>query len=352
MPAAGPESIVRIGRRATSATSMTPPSLRMIMSGTRDARRARRRVAVICAVRSMRGQNRRVERGRPRARAQTVGRRRPRAPRSPEYAPRARAAATVRRLGGRADRRRTPRSRRSVSAPVCDQTHRCARRDRRFVVRARIGAPAARARRSASEGNRRNALVRALEPAEASRAVATTPTLRDVALEQGVRRLGRRVRDERDPRNGSSARRRRARAASPSTNARRRRPPRAECVVGTFTRATIFRGSHASTTTTSVNVPPTSIPTRKRVRTYPVTASGSAPASAARARSVCSTFSAHHDERCAACRRMRGLGFGKCRTPTRSWPSTFSTMSFVRIPATYAGPPGRTNARICPSFRS
>ena len=54
MPAAGPESIVRIGRRATSATSMTPPSLRMIMSGTVMPARSTA-VAVICEVRSIRG---------------------------------------------------------------------------------------------------------------------------------------------------------------------------------------------------------------------------------------------------------------------------------------------------------
>ncbi len=34
MPAAGPDSIVRIGLRSTSATSMTPPSERMIIKGT------------------------------------------------------------------------------------------------------------------------------------------------------------------------------------------------------------------------------------------------------------------------------------------------------------------------------
>ena len=54
IPAAGPESIVRIGRRATSATSMTPPSLRMIISGTPIPARSTA-PAVICEVRSMRG---------------------------------------------------------------------------------------------------------------------------------------------------------------------------------------------------------------------------------------------------------------------------------------------------------
>ena len=54
MPAAGPESIVRIGRRATSATSITPPSLRMIISGTAMPARSTAS-AVMRAVRTMRG---------------------------------------------------------------------------------------------------------------------------------------------------------------------------------------------------------------------------------------------------------------------------------------------------------
>jgi len=61
IPAAGPESIVRIGRRSTSATSITPPSLRMIISGagmrasvtaravTRDVRSMRGKIAALSA---------------------------------------------------------------------------------------------------------------------------------------------------------------------------------------------------------------------------------------------------------------------------------------------------------------
>ncbi len=54
MPAAGPESMVRIGRRATSRTSMTPPSLRMIMRGTAIPARSTE-PAVMFAVRSIVG---------------------------------------------------------------------------------------------------------------------------------------------------------------------------------------------------------------------------------------------------------------------------------------------------------
>ena len=54
IPAAGPESMVRIGRRSTSATSITPPSLRMIISGAGIRASATAR-AVIRDVRSIRG---------------------------------------------------------------------------------------------------------------------------------------------------------------------------------------------------------------------------------------------------------------------------------------------------------
>ena len=73
MPAAGPESIVRIGRRSISRTSITPPSLRMIISGAAMAARSTA-AAVMCEVRIIRGKNRRVERRGSRARAQAVGR--------------------------------------------------------------------------------------------------------------------------------------------------------------------------------------------------------------------------------------------------------------------------------------
>ncbi len=54
IPAAGPESIVRIGRRSTSATSITPPSLRMIISGA-GIRAPATALAVMRDVRSIRG---------------------------------------------------------------------------------------------------------------------------------------------------------------------------------------------------------------------------------------------------------------------------------------------------------
>ena len=54
MPAAGPESSVRIGRRSISATSITPPSLRITISGAGIAARSTA-PAVIRAVRSIFG---------------------------------------------------------------------------------------------------------------------------------------------------------------------------------------------------------------------------------------------------------------------------------------------------------
>ena len=54
IPAAGPESIVRIGRRATSRTSITPPSLRITISGAGIAARSTA-WAVIRAVRTIFG---------------------------------------------------------------------------------------------------------------------------------------------------------------------------------------------------------------------------------------------------------------------------------------------------------
>ena len=54
MPAAGPESIVRIGRRSTSATFITPPSERMIISGAGMCASSTA-LRVMRAVRSMRG---------------------------------------------------------------------------------------------------------------------------------------------------------------------------------------------------------------------------------------------------------------------------------------------------------
>ena len=70
--------------------------------------------------------------------------------------------------------------------------------DRAGVTRTRID-DLRRERGARAERNRRYPFVDALEPAEGT-VQADDADLRDVAFEQRVRRLGRRVRDERDPR--------------------------------------------------------------------------------------------------------------------------------------------------------
>ena len=74
IPAAGPDSIVWIGRRATSSTVMTPPSDRMIISGALMPACSTDR-AVIVAVPTILGRIARVEDRRPRARPQAIQRR-------------------------------------------------------------------------------------------------------------------------------------------------------------------------------------------------------------------------------------------------------------------------------------
>ena len=191
-PAAGPESIVRIGRRATSRTSMTPPSLRMIMSGT-PMPALRAASAVISLVRSMRGKIAAL------SSAVRVRARRPYIEETswPEVAskPRARAASTACRLArGTVDAERIARGDR-FDALRRQPIERAADRRPRFpLARRRPARPKPHSAPSASGGTTQLA---ARDPRKAV-VERERSDLRDVAFEQCVRRLRRRVREKRD----------------------------------------------------------------------------------------------------------------------------------------------------------
>ena len=251
IPAAGPESIVSIGRRATSPTSITPPSLRMIISGT-PMPAAATAPAVICDVRTMRGKIAALSAAvRVRARRPCVV-----ATSWPAVAaiPRSRASATVRRS---ARGRSTPNASLATMASTPSATSVATARSiaASSVARAYTIVGANVAFSASTIGGTRN-WRRAKNPKAPYRPTmptrATSPSS-SAFVACVVECAMNAIRAASTP-GAASARSRPATipAATPSG---------ASCVVGTLIRATIARVA-ASTTTTSVNVPPTSMPTR------------------------------------------------------------------------------------------
>ncbi len=243
MPAAGPESMVRIGRRSTSATSITPPSLRMIISGAGMRASATAR-AVRREVRSMRGRM---------AALSAAVRVRARSPYCVETSaplvaasPRARAAAT-------SAASRPGRSTAKASLTATASTPAAARVSSTPAARPSNQSGAKRIPSASANGAKRANARPSRPPRVTTPTRATSPSSR--ALVAWVVECAMKAIDA-----GSMA-------CSPSSRSRPATIPAAtpsgwSCEVGTLTDATISRVA-ASTATTSVNVPPTSIPIRR-----------------------------------------------------------------------------------------
>ncbi len=196
MPAAGPESIVWIGRRATSSTVMTPPSDRMIISGAVMPACSTDR-AVIVAVPTIFGRI---------APLRTAVRVRVRSPYSEEtscpevaHSPRARAASTI------AASTEGSSTANASLATITSTPEACSASTARVTASAACAGSSMAHERvrgvqrlAGRERHRGHPRVAPRLPALAATSGPDDTDPGDVALEQRVGRLRRRVRDEHD----------------------------------------------------------------------------------------------------------------------------------------------------------
>ena len=245
----GPESSVRIGRRSISRTSITPPSLRIIISGAgiaasrtaaaviRDVRIMRGRIAALSAAVRVRARNPYI----PLTSWPLVAS----MPRSRAYATTASSARTIHTEG--LTRRDCLHAGLNQGIDGSTLPRDPARRQMRTLVQSAIAASETAGIESAAARASRNA--RASRRHRRARRSPSNKAFVACVVECAMKAISR-----------ASMRFSESNRSMPATMPAAT-PFDASCVVGTFTRATNSRVP-ASIATTSVNVPPTSMPTR------------------------------------------------------------------------------------------